>query len=411
MIPQDTILNLIHELYATLQYKPPPRKWTILAAFYLLSESSGAKIISLATGTKCLAAEKLPVEEALHDSHAEVLARRGAVRWLLEEIARIKQGSCESLWIDRNDSEEISFKLRGGVRLGFYVSTVPCGDASMGLLAATQDEEMAALKSTPSSLPSSISSTNTSTSISRGRNNYTLLGVLRTKPARADAPSTASMSCSDKIAAWTFLGVQGALGARFFNRRPVYVDEVLVGVDLPSAVGVKEREELKRMVGVDCERALVGRLKGVEACGPYTHHPPTIHLIDTPAFIHSRSMVPDVGGSCNDSLFWVADSPLAASGPEVLINGYKRGVPPAHRLREKSLPIACRKSMLKLYKDTLRLYELPVDDTISHQDTKLAIQTYQDAKSHLTGPEGVFSGWIRGSSISFTRNGESTTGI
>jgi hypothetical protein len=87
---------------------------------------------------------------------------------------------------------------------------------------------------------------------SRGRDNYNRLGVLRTKPGRADSPPALSMSCSDKMAKWSILGIQGSFGARFLE--PVYISDVVIG-EVPLAL------EVRCMVRTDCERALRGRVK------------------------------------------------------------------------------------------------------------------------------------------------------
>src|SRR5882762_5705019 len=79
------------------------------------------------------------------------------------------------------------------------------GDASMRFLASSQDEEMATLKD--ASVSPVLPRPN---SVQRGRDSYSLYGVLRTKPGRADSLPTVSMSCSDKIAVWNVLGFQGA---------------------------------------------------------------------------------------------------------------------------------------------------------------------------------------------------------
>ena len=91
------------------------------------------------------------------------------------------------------------------------------------------------------------------TAAARGRDNYALTGVLRTKPGRADAPPTMSMSCSDKIAAWNVLGIQGALASRLL--RPVYIDRVVIGEVAPS---------MRDVVIEDCQRALYGRLRSIK---------------------------------------------------------------------------------------------------------------------------------------------------
>lgn len=109
-----------------------------------------------------------------------------------------------------------------------------------------QDEEMATLKDSmviPSLNPNAAS---------RGRDDYSRLGVLRTKPGRADSPPTLCMSCSDKIASWNVLGFQGALAARFFE--PLYLSTVVIG-EVPL--------DMQDTVKDDCERAFWKRLEPI----------------------------------------------------------------------------------------------------------------------------------------------------
>jgi hypothetical protein len=123
--------------------------------------------------------------------------------------------------------------------------TVLGGDASTRFIAAYQDEAMAALKDSDEQV---ILPKNTA---ARGRDNYSLYGVLRTKPGRADSPPTMCMSCSDKIAKWCALGVQGALLTRFLPE-PISIYEIIIG-----EVEASERSMVKH----DCERAFHGRLR------------------------------------------------------------------------------------------------------------------------------------------------------
>ena len=55
--------------------------------------------------------------------------------------------------------------------------------------------------------------------------NYHTLGVLRTKPGRGDP--TISMSCSDKIAKWLVLGIQGSLLSVILDK-PIYLNAIVI---------------------------------------------------------------------------------------------------------------------------------------------------------------------------------------
>jgi len=125
-LDEDTVLvHAVQEQYASLNLKLPLGTFTILAAIALTSSDSliQPKIIALATGCKCLPKDKLPLQgEALHDSHAEVLARRGAVRWLFEEIDRAVSG--HSAWLSKTTDDR--YRLKDGVQMIMYISTPPC---------------------------------------------------------------------------------------------------------------------------------------------------------------------------------------------------------------------------------------------------------------------------------------------
>jgi len=129
----------------------------------------------------------------------------------------------------------------------------------MRFLASSQDEEMATFKNASAILTSNFTENQSQPNVAtRGRDNYALLGVLRTKPGRADSPSTYCMSCSDKIARWNVLGIQGALGSRLLE--PLYLSAIVIG-EVPP--------EMKETVREDCERAFWARIGDING----TLHP------------------------------------------------------------------------------------------------------------------------------------------
>lgn len=111
--------------YHSLSTYPSNGTYTILAAIALTYRGQ-TKIIGLATGCKCLPKDRLPDQgDALHDSHAEVLARRCARRWLLEEVQRYITCGDSSQWLVKDDNDGM-FQLKEGVRVIMYISTPPC---------------------------------------------------------------------------------------------------------------------------------------------------------------------------------------------------------------------------------------------------------------------------------------------
>lgn len=124
----DKISSSVLELYSSLAFKPSTGHYTVLASIILSARSEGSvKVISLSTGSKCLPTARLPPRgDALHDSHAEVLARRGAVRWFLEEIGRLSSAGTSD-WIQKCDpGENAKHALKDGVHIHMYISTIPC---------------------------------------------------------------------------------------------------------------------------------------------------------------------------------------------------------------------------------------------------------------------------------------------
>ncbi|XP_056138229.1 tRNA-specific adenosine deaminase 1 [Lampris incognitus] len=134
----NEIAKLCYERFNELpkRGKPEPgREWTLLAAVVLLTPHlKGDKVekavISLGTGTKCIGRAAMSSKgDVLNDSHAEVIARRGCIRYLMEQLCRAVCGQDSSVFCQAD--QQGKWRLKSGVSFLFFTSHTPCGDASI----------------------------------------------------------------------------------------------------------------------------------------------------------------------------------------------------------------------------------------------------------------------------------------
>ncbi|KZT54528.1 adenosine deaminase/editase [Calocera cornea HHB12733] len=380
MLPPDVIAEAVLDVYGSLprSCRPQPSgstpTYTILAGIVLVPDSGLPTVISLGTGSKVLPSSKLPPSgDVLHDSHAEVIARRGAIKWFMEEIRRGRDD-----WVKPVPGGRLA--LREDVTVAMYISCLPCGDASMSYLAATQDPEMASLKDATGSPALS--------GLARGRDGYANYGALRTKPGRADSPPTLSMSCSDKIAAWTVLGIQGALLSSILD--PVYLDQLVI-----SGIPV----ELRDRATVDCLRAFRDRLGQIGGLPrPFRQNVPQVDFSDA-SFVFSKESLSAQNPSItplasSDSVSWVADAGLVES----LVGGIRRGASLKSRkgLQPRGRSRICKLSLFNEYarlRHNLGLTVLSPDTT--YRSAKLSASgSYDQAKTYLRSGHGPFADWM-----------------
>lgn len=99
---------------------------------------NGSKVVSLATGTRSISGSHLSLKgEAVNDCHAEILARRGLVRFLYDQIEKFKSNPEESILELAGQNGQFRLKVKEDVRFHLYISSAPCGDASLNSLSDT----------------------------------------------------------------------------------------------------------------------------------------------------------------------------------------------------------------------------------------------------------------------------------
>ncbi|KAM3436599.1 hypothetical protein NHJ13734_005015 [Beauveria thailandica] len=188
--------------------------------------------VSLATGMKCLPASKIPSCNGvgLHDWHAEILAIRTFNRFVLDECIRLMENGSSDL-VERSSPSAGThpFRLRPGVKLHMYASEAPCGDASMENLMTAQDD------ASPWDVPVEAAGQDGTLRQLPGRAYFSRLGVVRRKPARSDAPTTLSKSCSDKLALKQCTSLLASLTSLFVDPSNIYISTLVVPEDQYSA--------------------------------------------------------------------------------------------------------------------------------------------------------------------------------
>ena len=193
-------------------------------------------VVSIATGTKCAGKCREDADGCiLSDSHAEVLARRGLIRWLLKcliaaqkDLSICSHDSFPLCSVSNKKTNEVHanvkqiayFQIKDDWEFHLYISDSPCGDATIytrkineGCIAGFTGaklirsninlEDADILPSTKKSIRDDIAPKTVKTNICNWeREDIQELGAVRTKSGRSDVQvqnRTTSMSCSDKI--------------------------------------------------------------------------------------------------------------------------------------------------------------------------------------------------------------------
>ncbi|PNF38265.1 hypothetical protein B7P43_G11619 [Cryptotermes secundus] len=137
----NEIAELCYSKYMNLPKTGKPkegREWTHVAGIVVAdgwqrrsdrSSNVPKYVVALGTGSKCIGKSKMsPTGDILNDSHAEVMARRGFLRYLYDQVLMTYQTGSSEIFKCFSGGKCV---VKNNITFHFFTSHVPCGDASI----------------------------------------------------------------------------------------------------------------------------------------------------------------------------------------------------------------------------------------------------------------------------------------
>lgn len=222
----DQIAMLSHQRFNALttriQHSLLGRK--ILATIVMRRGEGLGTVVSLGTGNRCVKGEELSLKgETVNDCHAEIISRRGFVRFLYSELLKHFEGSEESVF---EPAENDKLRIKSDITFHLYISTAPCGD---GALFDKSCSESGDTLEGHQPLFENTKQGKLRTKVENGEGTIPVesSAIVPTWDGIQHGERLRTMSCSDKILRWNVLGLQGALLTHFLH--PIYLKSITLG--------------------------------------------------------------------------------------------------------------------------------------------------------------------------------------
>ena len=209
----DFVSRLVLEKLSTLtdDCKSQYARRKVLAGMVMTrgTQMEDATVICLTSGTKCINGEYLSDQGlSVNDCHAEILTRRSVVRYLFSQLelhltndpAQIET----SIFIKRPEGP--GYRLKDGICFHLYISTAPCGDSRI-----FSPHEAGVENESGDKHPNRKARGQLRTKIESGEGTIPVKssGGIQTWDGVLQGERLLTMSCSDKIARWNVVGIQG----------------------------------------------------------------------------------------------------------------------------------------------------------------------------------------------------------
>jgi tRNA-specific adenosine deaminase 1 len=252
MVMESTDLaNKISELCLNFYDKLPNSKrlqketeWTILSAIVMQRNGCDFEIVAMGTGTKCIGANLLSANgNIINDSHAEIIARRAFLRFLIHQVSVTRGGTVESIFNFIENTKH--FTLKDDVKFHMFTTSSPCGDASIFATSDIIEDEPDAKRiklNNEGCQPDGFTGAKLMFDEDVEDPMDQIEGKIRIKPGKGDR--TMSLSCSDKIARWNMVGIQGCMLASLID--PIYLSSIIFADGTPFNRVAMERALWKR---------------------------------------------------------------------------------------------------------------------------------------------------------------------